>query len=359
MVLGYTVLFVTDILLTLVGWWLLRSPRFGDSPPVSVTVLSTLGAMAAHILAYSSCQAIMAYSNGVASNATGERMGMFLVNMASGIVPAVIFGYLLVISTANTLSTQMAMMDKKPEPISTDAFKRARGFAAQSQFTAAIEECRRLAKRFPASPLPLIEIAMIQQRANRPEDAADTLRTVLRDFPLATEARHRAALLLADLMEYSFNDPETAAYLRNGMKKETPPPGESAKSVPQWIEMERARNLAEKGDIDRAVSGFREIFKRNPKAPRPLFEAATILEKVGRPDDSAGVLRALAHASPEGSEAWAEAMYRLARLLQLYFDDPDARLHALREILRKAPGSKAASMAQQALRDDADRLTDI
>ncbi|MDX9976225.1 MAG: tetratricopeptide repeat protein, partial [FCB group bacterium] len=236
--------------------------------------------------------------------------------------------------------------------------RHARGLASRGQYTAAIEECRKLAARFQASPLPLLEVAIIQKRAERPSDAADTLRAVLREFPHAAEARRRASLLLADIMEFSLDDPETAAYLRDGCKPATAKP-ETAKPVPHWIEMEHARHLAERGDIDRAVTEFQELFRRNPDAPRPLFEAATILEKVARPDDAAGVLRALARASKPGSEIWAEAMFRLANLLGLYFDDPEGRLHALQEILRKAPGSKAAHLARETLRRDADRLTDI
>lgn len=355
---GYLILFTADALLTLAGFWLLRSPRFGDSPPVSVAFLATLVAVAVHVLAYTACQTLLVRLGEATADDVGSRMDLFIANMLCGVVPAMIFGYVLVFSFANMFSMQISMMDKKPEPISTDAFRHARGLAAQGQTTAAIEECRKLAARFPDSPLPLLEIALMQKRGNRVDEAADTLRALLREFPHASETRRRATLLLADIMEFSLDDPETAAYLRNGCKTAAKSP-EAAKPVPQWIEMEHARHLAERGDIDRAVTEFREVFRRNPDAPRPLLEAATILERVGRPDDAAGVLRALAHASKAGSETWAEATYRLANLLGLYFDDPEARLHALQEILRKAPGSKAANLAREMLRRDADRLTDI
>lgn len=353
MVAGVSILFATDGLLALAGVWLMRSRRFGDSLPLSVVALATISAFIAHIAGYAACQAAVGWS-GEADADVSARMALFLCNAVSGAVPAMVYGYAFVIATANSVSMQFSMLDKKPEPLSSDAFKPARAFANRGDFVRAFEECRRLAEQFPESPLPLLETAALQDKAARYVDAAETLRRALRLFGHLREVRQRASFMLAELLEHRLGDPETAAYLRERLRTDASnghAAARSARTPAHWVEMERARRLGERGDVDRAVAHFREAFRRDPAKPRPMLEAATLLERTERYAESADVLRELARTSVAGSEAWAEAMYRVARLLEAHLADPEGGRYVLREVMRQAPASKGAALARQWLRD--------
>jgi len=168
------------------------------------------------------------------------------------------------------------------------------------------------------------------------------------------DARHRATLLLADLFERRFNNPETAAYLRERLRSKSGPwaPGADApQRAAHWVEMDHARRLAVRGDINKAVTEFRESFRRDPDRPRPMFEAATLLERADRPLEAADVLRELIRTTKAGDDAWAEAMYRLAHILDAHLEDPEGSQHILREILRDAPAAKPAILAKEILKE--------
>ena len=62
-----------------------------------------------------------------------------------------VYGYAFVLVTANSFSMPFSMLDRKPEPLSVDAFKPAHAFANRGEHVRAFEECRRLAEQFPES----------------------------------------------------------------------------------------------------------------------------------------------------------------------------------------------------------------
>lgn len=345
MVEGMLVLLTADAVLAAAGVYLLRSPRFGDSIPFWGAAGATAGAFTLHLLAYVVCQALAVRVDHL-SDGPDDRMILFLANACGGVLPAALFGYLLLRAFTHRLGQNLAMLDKPPAPLSADALIRARSLAERGGYDAALEECRSVARLHPESPLPLLEMAAIHDSAGRPEEAADLLRRVLRSAKKDPDAARRAGMHLANLLETRLGEPEAAALLLRQMGASGSAPDSA---VPP--SMDGARAKARRGDVDGAVGDYRRMFAARPEEPRPVYEAASLLEKDGRRMEALDVLREVLRRARKGSSTWSETAYRMARLLHQEPEGRESAMLLLREIIHDAGNAEQALQAQRWLRE--------
>ena len=353
MLAALAVLTITDGAIALVGVALARARRFGDAPPLTLVVGAMFLAFLAHASGYVACQAALAFFE-VAPPDTSTRMVLFVSSLIAGVGPAIVFGYLLVKSLANSIGNKMSMMEREPDSVSTDAFFRVRAMTSHRNFEGALTECRRLADEHPKSALPLIEMALVYERADCAKEAAETLRTVLQRFAANDDMRNRATFHLAHLLSTKLNDPAGAAELLERLqpnRRTTAPQPLPRGRFPLSVHLSEARLYAKRGDTDAAVAAYRAVYRTMPEEPKPAFEAASLLERESRFDDAANVLREVLRTGRKGGEAWSMAALRLARLLEGRFDAPESAEIVLRDVMANATRAEHTLFARDRLND--------
>jgi tetratricopeptide (TPR) repeat protein len=108
------------------------------------------------------------------------------------------------------------------------------------------------------------------------------------------------------------------------------------------VPFKHARALAMAGDIDGAIARYRG-YSENAKEAR--FEAAQLLESEGRYRDAIDFYIEIGDRYREDIRAWAEAMFRRAKLIESIFGDADGARMLYERILDRAAATEFATLA--------------
>ncbi len=108
----------------------------------------------------------------------------------------------------------------------------------------------------------------------------------------------------------------------------------------------QARDLALHGDIDGAIARYRTYTERTKEA---RFEAAQLLEAEGRYRDALDFYIEIGDRHRDDIRAWAEAMFRRAKLLDSVFGDGDGARMLYERILDRASYTEFATLASTQL----------
>ena len=112
------------------------------------------------------------------------------------------------------------------------------------------------------------------------------------------------------------------------------------------IPFKQARDLALNGDIDGAIARYRGYTERAKEA---RFEAAQLLETEGRYRDALDFYIEIGDRHRDDVRAWAEAMFRRAKLIESIFDDHDGARMLYERILDRASQTTFATLASTQL----------
>lgn len=107
-------------------------------------------------------------------------------------------------------------------------------------------------------------------------------------------------------------------------------------------EFAAARKLALRGDIDGAVSMYRNYPDNQVNA---LFEAARLLKSEDRYLEAALMLEEIGQRFEMQIRVWAEATYQLAKLKEINLNDRKQAVVILRTIMERAPESRFSQLA--------------
>jgi tetratricopeptide (TPR) repeat protein len=107
-------------------------------------------------------------------------------------------------------------------------------------------------------------------------------------------------------------------------------------------EFAAARKLALRGDIDGAVSMYRNYRDNQVNA---LFEAARLLRSEDRFYEAATLFEEIAQRFEDQGRVWAEAMYQLARLKEAHLGERQESMALLKKIIQRAPEGRFAQLA--------------
>ncbi len=107
-----------------------------------------------------------------------------------------------------------------------------------------------------------------------------------------------------------------------------------------------ARKLALRGDIDGAISLYRNYPDNQVNA---LFEAARLLKTEDRYFEAALMFEEIAQRFETQSRVWAEAMYQLAKIKETHLDDRKQAIAVLQKIMGRAPESRFSQLAASEL----------
>ncbi len=107
-------------------------------------------------------------------------------------------------------------------------------------------------------------------------------------------------------------------------------------------EFAAARKLALRGDIDGAISMYRNYPDNQVNA---LFEAARLLKSEDRYVEAATILQEIRERFHSQMRAWAEATYQLAKIEEHNLNDYPKAIMLLQELLYRAPESRFAHLA--------------
>ncbi len=107
-------------------------------------------------------------------------------------------------------------------------------------------------------------------------------------------------------------------------------------------EFAAARKLALRGDIDGAISMYRNYPDNQVNA---LFEAARLLKSEDRYMEAAMILEEIRERFRSQIRAWAEATYQLAKIEEHNLNDHPKAIMLLQELIYRAPESRFAHLA--------------
>ncbi len=347
---GLVILVAVDVILSIIGVLVLRSRRIESYKglPAWMSFVLCVFAGIAHFTAYGVLLGLM-----YAEAGTLDRSA-FLLQIPSGIVPAMI--YAAILTTSFSSSAVALLYGESPGP-SPESFDEARRLVCEGKIDAAIREYRRIAEEYPTSPEPLLAAAGVMEAGRRYREAAALLRQVMRGFEKDDDAWSRAAARLAPLMKDHLGMPEEAKTLARTVtdrNRRSARPDVRRRARPP-LDMEGAsrgnRDPLEQNRAGSEVEACRRRFREDPKNPRPLFAAALALEREGRPLEAAGALRDVVRHFHENDEIWSDAAYRLAQLLEQKLDDAAAARTLLSQITGRCPHTKAGEIAAERQRD--------
>ncbi|MCP4645632.1 MAG: hypothetical protein GY851_34625 [bacterium] len=342
---GLTTLIVLDAVLAVVALVLVRS-RHTDSEegmPISIAMLWCLGALLVHFVGVGTFAMDEAQASGGVG--AGVRLTVLMVGAASGLVPAVLFAWLFVSAWSSGLAN--AVIGSR-RGLAVDALDMARRLAAEGDIDGALAEYRRVADGNAWTPEPLFAAEGLMEATHRHSDAVALCREIMDRYERDPEAWTRAAQRLVRLYRGPLENPEAASALEHKMaardaKMRTPG------SPTQGRDRGHGRSAGVR--IDEAVDALRRKHAQNPGAARPLFEAATLLEREERHDDAAEVLREIARGHRTDERVWCEATHRLAGLMENHLGDSNTATHLLRQIFERAPRSETGHLAYGQLKN--------
>jgi tetratricopeptide (TPR) repeat protein len=349
---GLIILIGTDVVLAVVGIMLVRS-RWADSErgiPFSVALLLCFGAFALHMLAYVVFAGFMVHEEGGTPDAFG-KLTAILICVATGLVPAVIFGAVFLKSAASAFTTSLFGTQ---HGLSPEAMAKARAMVSKGDIDGALGEYRRLAEEYPDVAEPLLAAGGVLEVAKRYEEAAALYKEVVQGYGHDDDAWTRAARRLVKLYQGPLDNPANANRLTHEMntRQGRAKPDKGNVPTPRMapaVAMDAARRKAERGDVDGAVDTYSQQFVEKPKSARPMFEAATTLEREQRYEDAAEMLKKISREFRDDDTVWCEAAYRLANLTDNNLGDKEMAVWLLRQIVKRRPGTDVARMATSRL----------
>jgi tetratricopeptide (TPR) repeat protein len=104
-------------------------------------------------------------------------------------------------------------------------------------------------------------------------------------------------------------------------------------------------------DFNGAVREYMRYFHADQGDPRPLLEAAHLLERQGNFQQSADMLREVIRYFQDDTVLWARTAFQLARMLEQQLNDPKAAYKLYAQIVKQAPKTEAAQLAAARIMD--------
>ena len=148
----------------------------------------------------------------------GSRV--FGFSLLAGAMPALAYLDLLVKSFSNS-SIDLVVGWKTAKPPETD-FSKARAIYLKGDTEEALKVCREYFQEDPSSPRALFQAHKILMKEERPEEAANFLRDILKHFPKDDGVWTHAAYDLAGIYENHLDDRKTSDYMLGEIVKRTP-----------------------------------------------------------------------------------------------------------------------------------------
>ncbi len=116
-----------------------------------------------------------------------------------------------------------------------------------------------------------------------------------------------AALAIACLLFLGCNQTP-----RHNARPARPAPGELKPEAVADVQVSLARSFEEQGDVDKAMSAYREAARRDPRRADAPLRLAVLLDQAGRFAESAPYYDAALKASPGNAEIFCDRGYSLA-----------------------------------------------
>lgn len=343
---GLVVLVGTDFALAAVGLFVLLTGRHQSVRGIrlSTAILMCFGALAVHFIGYTVFAGLLVAESGPPS--PSDRLFSLLLSLATGAPAAVIFAMILLHSVSSSATSALFETTTRRAPDSRMA--RAREMVRQGDTAGAVEEYQAIEQEYPDDPEPILAAAGVLETVQRFDEAADLYRLFMRKFAKDDAMWVRGAKRLEALFREEFGDIGAAGHLaREIARREARRRGGGAPATA--ASMDVARRMLARGDLDAAVETFLAVFRAQPKAPRPLFEAEGALEQAGRKQEAAEMLRQVLRRFRHDDTVWCEAAYRLAGILEHDAGEEAAAEHLLREIAKRRPDSGVLRLAHNRL----------
>lgn len=341
MVVGLVFLLGIDATLALAAVLAMRRSWSGtsDGVPLLWSLIMTMAAIFLHSLGVS----VLGYFD---FSETGMRSPQLTAGMsvAGGVVPALLYGWMLIGSVANAF----AGGHREPAPVSRDALNRALNLEQKGDIEGALAECRAIAATFPGFAPPLLEQARILDLAERYQEAAEACRIVMRTFRKGDEAWTAAASRLHLLLRDQLGERDAANKLRQEMGERRRRGPASRRQVRTTSSGLTQQPLEGQPD-DVTLEQYRRRYRVDPANPRPLFGAVTVLERTGRTDECADMLRFIMQTFEKDKSVWSDAAYRLGLLLEHQIGADAAAAKVYREIIQKRPDLQRRRLAHERL----------
>ena len=105
-------------------------------------------------------------------------------------------------------------------------------------------------------------------------------------------------------------------------------------------------------DVNDRIKEYRAIFSSNPSSPRPLFEAAQLLETNEYYDEAAEMYREIIQIFHRDEAIWAESNFRLANLHENALFNRKGAEEIFGRIVERAPESEYGKLAAARLSED-------
>ena len=351
MTIGLVILIGADLALAIAGFAIFRS-RWMDSEegiPLPYALVICLCALGIHIAGYGVFCLLVALEEGSIPDALG-RFSYMLIGLATGLVPGAVFALILIKSTASSMTNSLF---GTTQGFMLEALQKARALVLKGDIDGAVQAYRQVAEAHPGEAEPLLAAGGVLETVGRRDEAADLYREVKGAFKPGSDAWVRANRRLsmlgrganeADLPSQAAARPNPQAGPLSGQRLES-------RLARRPAGMDAARRMARAGEADAAIEAYRAQFARSPRIPRPLFEAASLLEREGRYDEAAEVLKSVLQQFRQNDAAWCEAAYRLANLHENHLGSPEMRDYLLREILKRGLSGPLAALARERLRE--------
>ncbi|MFA6240697.1 MAG: tetratricopeptide repeat protein [Candidatus Hydrogenedentales bacterium] len=352
---GIIVLFSTDAVLTIAGIWVVarKGPHTQGAMHGPEALLLLVGALAIHAFAILACGIITQRIDGVWS--ASEQLTLVMASLAGGAVPMLLLGYLVAAGFASSITMFMSG-ERPPSPVPVGCAEAER-IALSGDIDGAVKAYKWFYREYPQSTKPLFEAAVLLARHERPHEAADMLREIMRLNRDNTVEWLPSAQLLANILRNHLDEPESADYLIAEIAKRgtvPAPVAETAKTISRpeaAAKMDRARTLASRGNVDGAVRLFKEIDRADAASPHALKAAAVALEADGRMDEAYRVYREIMRRFSNDLPVWSLAAHRAALICINHLQSPDEARTVARMLLQKSPGSAAGRWAGAYLMD--------
>ncbi len=137
-----------------------------------------------------------------------------------GLVPMTLVGRMFIEAVSGTVASDLFSMNTV-RPLRTE-YSRARSLLEANKLDEAIEEFRKGFRENPDDPKPLFEVVEIHAKLAHYNDAADVLREIIAHFNGVQATWERAALRLAEIIQYHLNDVSSARKLLREMARRAP-----------------------------------------------------------------------------------------------------------------------------------------
>lgn len=335
---GFVIMVAVDVVLAVLGLKLHTTLWAEDRKGISLTsaILLFIAAVVIHWIGAS----FFVIFSGVRGAFT------FLIQLACGFPMIIIYGALMVRGASNTL------MKFEGDTILHGDLGKARRLAKDGDIDDAVAEYLWVWNEEKRLVGPLLDAAGVLAIHERTDEAIALLNKGLDHYKTSHDEWIQCAERLVKL--YSQDD---ATYgLVHGLKAEVkscrkklniivPDLAKKQEKEVQVHHQNKAKALRNSGDWEGAVEAYMAQYKSNPKSPRPLFAAANLLEREGRPYEAADLYREMMREFKDDLEVWAELGIRLAKLLEGELADFAAARQVYREVSKQGVKTKAGREA--------------